>query len=100
MLDSQKLLNETTMTDENTPTVADEPQAKPATMSDQDNDTNFVVGWEEPSDQDPDNPLNWSTGRKWSIIGILSFITFLTYDFSSSPYPRRAKRFIDLWHLQ
>ncbi|KAK7408446.1 hypothetical protein QQX98_009373 [Neonectria punicea] len=39
---------------------------------------NFKVGWKEPSDQDPENPMNWSTGRKWSIIGILSFITFLT----------------------
>ncbi|KPM38567.1 putative transporter [Neonectria ditissima] len=39
---------------------------------------NFKVTWEHPSDQDPENPMNWTTGRKWSIIGILSFITFLT----------------------
>jgi hypothetical protein len=73
------------MADGSTPILADERQAtKPVTMPDEDTHINFTVGWEEPSDQDPANPLNWSTRRKWSIIGILSFITFLTYDFSSS----------------
>lgn len=38
----------------------------------------IIVGWEEPADQDPENPMNWSTGRKWGIIGVLSFLTFLT----------------------
>ncbi|KAI8711261.1 MFS domain-containing protein [Fusarium sp. LHS14.1] len=67
------------MADENTPTPADERQTiKPATMPDEDEHVNFTVGWEEPPDQDPENPLNWSASRKWSIIGILSFITFLT----------------------
>ncbi|KAJ4202410.1 hypothetical protein NW759_015397 [Fusarium solani] len=67
------------MADGSTPILADERQAtKPVTMPDEDTHINFTVGWEEPSDQDPANPLNWSTRRKWSIIGILSFITFLT----------------------
>jgi hypothetical protein len=39
----------------------------------------FLVGWEEPEDKDPANPLNWSQGRKWGIIAVLSSITFLTY---------------------
>jgi len=73
------------MAEENTPALADERQTKqPATTPDEDEHINFTVGWKEPPDQDPENPLNWSAGRKWSIIGILSFITFLTYDSSSS----------------
>lgn len=36
----------------------------------------FSVYWE--NDQDPENPLNWPNGRKWGIIGILSFMCFLT----------------------
>ncbi|CAJ0538534.1 Ff.00g065950.m01.CDS01 [Fusarium sp. VM40] len=42
------------------------------------NDHRFIVGWEDPVDKDPENPMNWSSGRKWGIIGILSFLTFLT----------------------
>lgn len=42
------------------------------------NDNEFVVWWQEPIDQDSENPMNWRDGRKWAIIGILSFFTFLT----------------------
>ena len=38
----------------------------------------YDVFWEEPASSDPDNPMNWSSGRKWTIIGMVSFITFLT----------------------
>ena len=38
----------------------------------------FSVWWQEPADKDPENPLNWPPGRKWSIVGSLSFLTFLT----------------------
>lgn len=38
----------------------------------------FTVFWDEPIDQDPENPLNWTTARKASIIAAISFITFLT----------------------
>jgi hypothetical protein len=31
---------------------------------------------------DPDNPLNWSSKRKWSIIGLISAITYILYDLS------------------
>jgi hypothetical protein len=41
----------------------------------------FVVYWNEPADQDPDNPLAWPSGRKWGIIATLSSITFLTLVF-------------------
>lgn len=38
----------------------------------------FDVFWNEPADQDPENPMSWSMGRKWGIIATISFITFLT----------------------
>ncbi|KAL9091713.1 MAG: hypothetical protein Q9165_004789 [Trypethelium subeluteriae] len=37
-----------------------------------------VVWWEEPADQDPANPLNWSAKKKWANIAILSGITLVT----------------------
>ncbi|KAJ9142407.1 MFS general substrate transporter [Pleurostoma richardsiae] len=43
-----------------------------------DSDDSFLVTWAEPADQDPENPMSWSSTRKWMTIGILSFITFLT----------------------
>lgn len=36
------------------------------------------IFWDEPADQDPTNPMNWSMARKWSIVAMISFITFLT----------------------
>lgn len=41
-------------------------------------DLTFSVWWEEPADQDPANPMNWPASKKWSVIGTISFITFLT----------------------
>src|SRR5579871_6921259 len=37
-----------------------------------------VVWWDEPVDQDPENPMNWGAVRKWGTIAILGFITFIT----------------------
>jgi len=37
-----------------------------------------VVWWDEPADQDPQNPMNWSEGRKWGNIAILSIMTLIT----------------------
>jgi hypothetical protein len=39
---------------------------------------NLEVFWDEPADQDPANPMNWSARRRWSIVAMVSFITFLT----------------------
>ena len=36
-----------------------------------------IVDWDGPND--PENPINWTTGRKWSNIAIMAAITFLTY---------------------
>ncbi|PIB01378.1 putative transporter [Cercospora beticola] len=38
----------------------------------------FEVWWEEPADQDPENPLNWTNTRKIITIITISFVTFLT----------------------
>ena len=43
------------------------------------------VYWDGPSD--PQNPMNWSTTRKWSSIALVSLITFLTPLGSSSFAP-------------
>ncbi|ORY16930.1 major facilitator superfamily domain-containing protein [Clohesyomyces aquaticus] len=37
----------------------------------------FVVSWNEPENEDPSNPLNWSFKRKWANILIISVISFL-----------------------
>lgn len=37
----------------------------------------LVVYWEQPESEDPENPLNWSSKRKWAMIGILSFLSLL-----------------------
>lgn len=41
-------------------------------------DQEFEVYWEEPADQDPENPMNWSFARKTTIIALVSFVSFLT----------------------
>ncbi|KKK16531.1 hypothetical protein ARAM_003065 [Aspergillus rambellii] len=38
----------------------------------------FVVWWTSPEEEDPTNPMNWSEPRKWGIIAVVSFISFLT----------------------
>lgn len=38
----------------------------------------FDVFWDEPADQDPANPMNWSTSQKWTMMATVSFVTFLT----------------------
>ncbi|OJJ48413.1 hypothetical protein ASPZODRAFT_61473 [Penicilliopsis zonata CBS 506.65] len=49
-------------------------------MIDNQNDeqNSFSVWWEEPVEQDSANPMNWTSRRKWSIIGSVSLVTFLT----------------------
>lgn len=36
-----------------------------------------VVDWDGPND--PNNPTNWSSSRKWTVIGLVSFNTFNAY---------------------
>lgn len=35
-----------------------------------------IVDWDGPDD--PENPLNWSSGLKWGIVSTISSITFIT----------------------
>lgn len=42
--------------------------------------------WHGPAD--PENPLNWTSKQKWSIIGLISAITFVLYDLSVPKKPQ------------
>ena len=35
------------------------------------------VWWDVPQDQDPENPMNWPTSRKWINVITISIISFL-----------------------
>lgn len=35
------------------------------------------VWWDEPEDEDPANPMNWSSRKKWTNILTISVISFL-----------------------
>jgi hypothetical protein len=37
----------------------------------------LMVWWDEPEDQDPENPMNWSSTKKWVNILVISVISFL-----------------------
>lgn len=37
----------------------------------------LIVWWDEPEDQDPENPMNWSSTKKWANILVISVISFL-----------------------
>lgn len=49
--------------------------------------TDFIVWWDEPEDQDPENPLNWSPWVKWTNILTISVISFLVPLVSSMVAP-------------
>ncbi|KAI8623048.1 major facilitator superfamily domain-containing protein [Xylariaceae sp. FL1651] len=46
-------------------------------------DNSDIVGWD--SDNDAQNPMNWSATRKWGNVALLSFLSFLT-PFGSSAF--------------
>lgn len=37
----------------------------------------LIVWWDEPEDQNPENPMNWSSTKKWVNILVISVISFL-----------------------
>lgn len=39
--------------------------------------SDLIVWWDEPEDRDPENPMNWSSTRKWVNILTISTIGFL-----------------------
>ncbi|GAP88678.2 putative multidrug resistant protein [Rosellinia necatrix] len=54
---------------------------------DEDAEQQYIVGWEQPETSDPENPLNWPIWQKWSIIGVLTFLSFLVPLASSALAP-------------
>lgn len=66
-----------------------EPEGEGAKNPENGSKSEFEVWWDEPADQDPANPMNWSNARKWTIIATVSFITFLT-SVMLPPYRRRC----------
>jgi multidrug resistance protein len=52
-------------------------QRESASSSTHEKDPN-EVWWDEPEDQDQQNPMNWPSWKKWSQIAVLSYITFIT----------------------
>ncbi|KAI1128827.1 major facilitator superfamily domain-containing protein [Nemania abortiva] len=67
---------------------AEKPTSHSSYTEDQgDEQDQFIVGWEQPEDQDPENPLNWTPRRKWSIIGLLTFLSLLVPLASSALAP-------------
>ena len=39
----------------------------------------FIVWWDDPDDQDPESPMNWSSTKKWVNILVISIISFLVW---------------------
>lgn len=37
----------------------------------------LIVWWDEPEDRNPENPMNWSSTKKWANILVISVISFL-----------------------
>ena len=37
----------------------------------------LIVWWDEPENQNPENPMNWSSAKKWVNILVISVISFL-----------------------
>ncbi|KIX95020.1 uncharacterized protein Z520_09330 [Fonsecaea multimorphosa CBS 102226] len=54
-----------------------------------------VVGWDGPND--PENPMNWPALKKWTNIGLLSFITLLT-PFGSSMFAPAVPQVMQDFH--
>ncbi|KAK4546145.1 hypothetical protein LTR36_002282 [Oleoguttula mirabilis] len=56
--------------------LGDPEKGPPTTTVEQEVHDPNVVDWDGPDD--PANPLNWSPGKKWANIGVLSLLTLLT----------------------
>jgi hypothetical protein len=47
-----------------------------------------IVDWEQPENEDPHNPQNWSMAKKWLNVAIVSYICLITY--VSLPWRRKC----------
>jgi hypothetical protein len=56
-----------------------------------------IVTWD--GDNDPENPMNWSMGKKWLTIALISILTLVTYVFSGRQrlLALEADSFIGRW---
>lgn len=61
---------------EEPPNTRDEGFAEKESEKEVNRDADFDVFWD--GENDPENPMNWSAARRWLIVGMVSFITFLT----------------------
>lgn len=75
---SEKTASDKTSNNEPSASLEEARLEKAETPIDHGSLDDFTVFWDEPIDQDPENPMNWSTKRKATIIGTISFLTFLT----------------------
>ncbi|KAF7539189.1 hypothetical protein G7054_g2375 [Neopestalotiopsis clavispora] len=46
-------------------------------VAQQESQSDFLVSWDEPEGEDPENPLNWPQKKKWANIITISVISFL-----------------------
>ncbi|KAI8944955.1 polyamine transporter 3 [Xylaria longipes] len=54
-----------------------------------------IVWWD--GDDDPENPMNWPTTRKWGNVALLSFLSFLT-PFGSSAFAPGVPNILEEFH--
>lgn len=62
--------------------IENEPDPEEGTKEDKAKDPNLIE-WDGPDD--PGNPMNWSTGKKWTVTIALGFLTFVI-TFASSVF--------------
>jgi hypothetical protein len=63
---------------EKNPRITEKTSTEPSSHDLEDAKDENIVWWDEPADQDPENPKNWSEKKKWGTIAIVSSITFIT----------------------
>ncbi|KAI1267868.1 polyamine transporter 3 [Xylariaceae sp. FL1019] len=81
---------QTPATEKGLPKLADKPPTSCPEPGNPD-----IVWWD--SDDDPQNPMNWSSSRKWGNVALLSFLSFLT-PFGSSALAPGVPDILDEFH--
>jgi hypothetical protein len=63
---------------EKNPTYTDKETLEPSSNESATSNDENIVWWDDPVDQDPENPMNWPASKKWGTIAVISSITFIT----------------------
>lgn len=71
---------------ENKPNLSSEIARNGETNIEKPNTDPNTIGWD--GNDDPENPKNWPESKKWGMVVILAFITFLT---SVIVFPNRSE---------